>query len=75
MRAMFGMMIMPFELLWSLLERRIWISIIVLSVVAAVAIWMKAFLTACAVVAVVAILFMRIDALAAKPAAAPADAE
>jgi len=72
---MFGMMIMPFELLWSLLERRIWISIIVLSVVAAVAIWLKAFLTACAVVAVVAILFMRIDALAAKPAAAPGDAE
>ena len=69
MRAIFGLVIVPFEWAWSMLERRIWLSMIGLAALAGAAYMVKQPTVTCVLVAIIAILLMRVDSVEAQAAA------
>ena len=68
MRAILGLMVVPLAWAWSMLERRIWLSMITLAALSGVAYLLKQPTITAILVCVIATLLMRVDGLEAKAA-------
>ena len=73
MRAILGLAVVPIIWAWSILERRIWLSMISLAALSGVTYLLKQPTITAILVCFIAILLMRIDGLEAKAAAKTAE--